>query len=129
MKFSLAFFNPWKSAESYSKPASIRTSVPHILALSSRPWIGIFVTKFSFHSSRCVCLEQTFFSTRHFSSRGKKCCQRRQASGCASHVNIMQRKTLLKILNHLYSIINTGFIDQPQTLTFTTYQLSCISYA
>lgn len=99
--------------------------IPYNLVLSSPLWRGIFVTIFSFHSSRFVCLELKFFSTHVFSSNGNAATGMRPVDA-SSHINIMQRKTLLKTLNHLYSIMDIGLIAHSQPLTFTIYHLSCI---
>lgn len=104
---------------------NIRHWTPYNLVLSSPLWRGMFVTIFSFHSSESVCLEPKFFSTHFFRSNGNAATGMRPVDA-TSYINIMQRKTLLKTLNHLYSIMDTGLIARPQPLTFPTCQLSCI---
>lgn len=110
MKFLLPFFNPLELADSYSKPGSTPTYVAGPL----RPWhshlLPGYVQYYHTFISSGFCLPYTDI---HFLHLQGKCSHMNEASDATSHNNIMQ-KTLVKSLNDLNSIINTGLGAQQQ---------------
>lgn len=77
-------------------------------------------------SADSVCLEQTFLSTHFFSSRGNAATLKRPTD--ATFINTVQRKTLLNTFK-LSLLNNQHWLGscQPQSLTFRTYPMSCIT--
>lgn len=126
-KFLLSFLNPLiKLADTYNRHLSLDPLHPPAFSSFLIYTLIHFFSHIFFPSSRFVCLEQIFFHT--FLQLQRNSCHRNEARGWTLPLILtLCKEKLLIMLSHLYSIISIGLRPQPQPLTFTIYQLSCIS--